>query len=129
MRTVLVSICIWLPVCLFLVLGQSALGQTQLQMNEQSNLDFQKAEQDLNSVYEKLSGKVSADGQKSLRAAEDSWIHFRDLECSFESLGSVGGSVHSMAVRKCKLERTKQRIKELDRQLNCQEGDITCGNQ
>ena len=91
-------------------------GQTQSELNQQTD-------QRLNAVFSSLIAKISAAGKASLRDAEK----FRDQECAFETMGSVGGSVHPMVVSQCKSRLTNQRTKDLEGQLNCKEGDLSCG--
>jgi uncharacterized protein YecT (DUF1311 family) len=97
-------------------------GQTQSELNQQTD-------QRLNAVFSSLIAKISAAGKASLRDAEKTWIRFRDQECAFETMGSVGGSVHPMVVSQCKSRLTNQRTKDLEGQLNCKEGDLSCGGQ
>jgi Lysozyme inhibitor LprI len=88
-----------------------------------------EADQRLNAVFSSLIAKISAAGKASLRDAEKTWIGFRDQECAFETMASVGGSVHPMVVSQCKSRLTIQRTKDLEGQLNCKEGDLSCGGQ
>jgi uncharacterized protein YecT (DUF1311 family) len=83
----------------------------------------------LNAVYNKLRAKISDAGKNKLQVAQQSWLHFRDQECEFETMGTVGGSIHSMIVAICLARLTDQRVKDLDAQLNCQEGNLSCGGQ
>jgi uncharacterized protein YecT (DUF1311 family) len=98
-------------------------GQTQSELNQQASDEFLKADQRLNAVFSSLIAKISAAGKASLRDAEK----FRDQECAFETMGSVGGSVHPMVVSQCRSRLTNQRTKDLEGQLNCKEGDLSCG--
>ena len=102
-------------------------GQTQSELNQQASDEFLKADQRLNAVFSSLIAKISAAGKASLRDAEKTWIRFRDQEYTFETMGSVGGSVHPMVVSQCKSRLTNQRTKDLEGQLNCKEGDLSCG--
>jgi uncharacterized protein YecT (DUF1311 family) len=73
--------------------------------------------------------KISSAGKASLRDVEKTWLRFRDRECAFETMGTVGGSVHLTVVAQCKSRLTIQRTKDLEDQLNCKEGDLSCGGQ
>lgn len=112
-----------------LTLLAPAFAQSQMEMNEQAGNDFTRADQKLNEIYQKLMAKISSAGQARLRDAERAWIEFRDQECAFETFGTVNGSVHPMVLFNCKSRLTNQRIKDLDGQLNCEEGDVSCGGQ
>jgi len=106
-----------------------AMSQSQMELNAQAASDLRKSDQQLNAVYNKLRAKISDAGKKSLQTAQQSWLRFRDQECEFETMGTVGGSIHSMIVAICLTRLTDQRIKDLEVQLNCKEGDLSCGGQ
>jgi len=107
----------------------SAAAQSQMELNAQAAADLRKSDEQLNAVYNKLRAKISDAGKKSLQTAQQSWLRFRDQECEFETMGTVGGSIHSMIVAICLTRLTDQRIKDLEAQLNCKEGDLSCGGQ
>ena len=107
----------------------SVAAQSQMELNAQAAADLRKSDQQLNAVYNRLRAKISDAGKKSLQTAQQSWLRFRDQECEFETMGTVGGSIHSMIVAICLTRLTDQRIKDLETQLNCQEGDLSCGGQ
>ena len=106
-----------------------AAGQTQSELNQRAGSDLRKADERLNAAYNKLRARISDAGKKSLQTAQQSWLRFRDQECEFETMGTVGGSIHSMVVAQCLTRLTDQRIKDLEAQLNCKEGDVSCGGQ
>ena len=107
----------------------SAAAQSQMELNAQAGADLRKSDEQLNAVYNKLRAKISDAGKNKLQVAQQSWLHFRDQECEFETMGTVGGSIHSMIVAICLARLTDQRVKDLDAQLNCQEGNLSCGGQ
>jgi uncharacterized protein YecT (DUF1311 family) len=109
--------------------GGTAVAQSQMELNAQAGSALQKSDAQLNAVYNKLRAKISDAGKKSLQTAQQSWLRFRDQECEFETMGTVGGSIHSMIVAICLTRLTDQRIKDLEAQLNCKEGDLSCGGQ
>jgi uncharacterized protein YecT (DUF1311 family) len=106
-----------------------AAAQTQMELNAQAGADLRKSDERLNTVYRALRAKISDAGKAKLQAAQQSWLRFRDQECEFETMGTVGGSIHSMIVANCLARLTDQRVKDLEAQLNCQEGDLSCGGQ
>jgi uncharacterized protein YecT (DUF1311 family) len=106
-----------------------AAAQSQLELNQQAAADLRKSDERLNVVYRALQAKISDAGKKSLQTAQQSWLRFRDQECEFETIGTVGGSIHSMIVAICLTRLTDQRVKDLEAQLNCKEGDLSCGGQ
>ena len=107
----------------------SAAAQSQMELNAQAAGDLRKSDAQLNAVYNKLRAKISDAGKKNLQTAQQTWQRFRDQECEFETMGTVGGSIHSMIVAICLTRLTDQRIKDLEAQLNCKEGDLSCGAQ
>jgi uncharacterized protein YecT (DUF1311 family) len=106
--------------------GGAAMAQSQMEMNAQAGSALQKSDAQLNAVYNKLRARISDAGKQKLQAAQQSWLRFRDQECEFETSGTLGGSIHSMMVAVCLTRLTDQRAKDLDRLLNCQEGDLSC---
>ena len=107
--------------------GQPAAAQSQMELNEQASQAFGKADSALNRVYGQLSARVSPAGKNSLKQAQRFWLNFRDQECDFETLGTVGGSIHGMMVVECRTRLTVTRIKDLQAQVSCSEGDLSCG--
>ena len=107
----------------------SAAAQSQMELNAQAGADLRKSDDQLNTVYNKLRAKISDAGKKNLQVAQQSWLRFRDQECEFETMRTVGGSIHSMIVAICLTRLTDQRVKDLEAQLNCQEGNLSCGGQ
>ena len=100
---------------------------TQMDMNFCAGAAAKDADDQLNKTYNTLVARI--DGQDAiaqLRDAEKAWIAYRDKECAFESSATVGGSIHSMLVTQCVETMARARDKELRRQLNCQEGDMSC---
>lgn len=115
---VLVAICV--------ALAPDSVAQTQIELNTLAGEVLRKADDQLNAVYKKLQGRLSAESKQRLLLAQQSWLKFRDYECEFESVGSVGGSIHSMIIAECLARITSQRSRELERLVNCQEGDLSC---
>jgi uncharacterized protein YecT (DUF1311 family) len=107
----------------------SAPAQTQLEMNQQAGGELRKAEARMDAVYAKVLGKISNAAKENLQATQESWLRFRDQECEFETMGTKGGSIHPMVVAECRRRLTDQRIKDLEAQVNCQEGNLSCGGQ
>ncbi len=49
-----------------------------------------------------------------------------DDECDYETAGTIGGTIHSTMVTNCNATLVEARIKQLQAQLNCAEGDMSC---
>jgi uncharacterized protein YecT (DUF1311 family) len=101
-------------------------AQDQTEMNRQAGAALQEADRRLNASYAKLRARLSPPSRAKLQAAEEAWIRFRDLECAFIGSPTTGGSIHSMIVAQCLTGLTERRIKDIEAQLNCQEGDLSC---
>lgn len=102
---------------------------TQMEMNVCEGENLARADAALNAAYARLTAKVGAGGRTSLVEAQRAWIKYRDLQCGFETLGAVGGSIHTMLAAICRTELTRDQTKRLQRQLDCVEGDLSCGGQ
>ncbi|WP_421997611.1 lysozyme inhibitor LprI family protein [Reyranella sp.] len=114
-------------VLLLLALGAGPLAsQTQADMNAQVGAELEASDQRLNTAYRALRAKISEAGRGRLQAAQQSWLRFRDQECTFETAGTVGGSIHGMMVALCQKRLIDQRTADLEKLLNCQEGDLSC---
>lgn len=122
-----------LALCVFLApvaAAKDCRGKgTQADMNICERKNLEQADADLNAVYNKLAAKVSAEGKAKLIEMQKAWMKYRDLQCAFDSLGTAGGTINSMIVGECLGELTKEQTKRLRRQLDCEEGDVSCGGQ
>lgn len=104
------------------------LAQSQMELNQQAGAEFEKADQRLNTVYRALMAKIPSDHGAKLREAQLTWLRFRDQECAFETMGTVGGSIHPLVEAACRTRLTLERVGHLEKQLNCQEGDLSCAH-
>ncbi len=108
------------------VLALPVHGQTQMDLNQQAGTALQDADRQLNAVYTKLRTRLGPESRARLQAAEEAWIRFRDRECAFIGGPTTGGSINGMIVAQCQARLTLVRVKDLEAQLNCQEGDLSC---
>ena len=88
--------------------------------------EYDKADTELNVDYSKLVDKLHGQDLELLKEAQGAWTKFRDAECAFKRLGSIGGSVNSTVFANCMTGVTEQRIKDLNYYLTCEEGDLSC---
>lgn len=109
-----------------LAIAGGAAAQTQMELNAQAGDALKKSDVQLNAAYTKLRARISEAGRQKLQTAQQSWLRFRDQECEFETAGTVGGSIHSMIVATCLARLSDQRTRDLEKLLNCQEGDLSC---
>jgi uncharacterized protein YecT (DUF1311 family) len=101
-------------------------ASTQIELDFCAGLDFKAADARLNALYQQLMVKYDVQNQALLRAAEEKWIAWRDTECAYETALTVGGTIHPMMDTMCTTEKMLAHIKELERERDCQEGDLTC---
>jgi uncharacterized protein YecT (DUF1311 family) len=89
--------------------------QNQTEMTACFGRDLQRADDRLNAAYAKrLDGmRDDPDGLKLLRAAERSWVEFREKTCVFQAHGEEGGSVYPTIVATCRIKMTEERIKDI----------------
>lgn len=81
---------------------------------------------DLNQSYRALMAVLSATDQARLRKAQRAWLGFRDEECRFRTGPYADGSILPQALTSCIATLSQERTAEFRRQLDCQEGDISC---
>ncbi|MBI4382891.1 MAG: DUF1311 domain-containing protein [Nitrospinae bacterium] len=104
-----------------------ALAQTD--MNLCASNDARKTERELEAVYKKLMKKIRPKGQAKLRAVQNAWIKYRKEQCEFNTMGSISGSIHPTVLSYCYAHLADQQKKILQEQLDCEEGDLSCGHQ
>lgn len=96
---------------------------TQRDMNACADIEYEKADKDLNAAYKQLRTKVS-DWDKSadeaskgavdaLVAAQRAWVAFRDANCEVAGFQARGGTMESMLVSSCLADMSTKRAAEL----------------
>ncbi|WP_435037508.1 lysozyme inhibitor LprI family protein [Pseudomonas neuropathica] len=105
-----------------------ANASDQATMNQCAGQDFKAADNELNTVYQQVTGRLkdNPDGKKLLVSAQRAWLGFRDAECKFSSSGVTGGSVYPWVYSSCLTGVTKVRVEALKQYLKCEEGDMSC---
>jgi uncharacterized protein YecT (DUF1311 family) len=98
----------------------------QMELDQCAGMDFTAADAKLNALYKTLMSKYDAPNQALLRTAQRAWLGFRDAECIYETNLTVSGTINPMEDTICRTEKTNARIKELNTQLHCPEGDLSC---
>lgn len=101
-------------------------AKTQAELAACTAKDAASADAALNAVYKALSGRLAHADLERLREAQRAWIPFRDKECAFRTQPYADGSVYPSLVGVCKEELTKTRLAQLQHQLQCPEGDLSC---
>ncbi|CDX34058.1 conserved exported hypothetical protein [Mesorhizobium plurifarium] len=103
-----------------------AAAKTQADLVTCTAANAASADVGLNAVYKALAGRLAPADLKRLRDAQRAWIPFRDKECAFRTKPYADGSVYSTLVETCRAELTKVRLAQLQHQLQCPEGDLSC---
>ena len=98
----------------------------QMDMNFCADVDFQRADAELNRVYRaEVAGARQADreidrsfdrrpaAEAVLREAQRAWVIFRDAQCIYEGYGERGGSMEPMVDSACRARLTRERIAQL----------------
>ena len=91
-----------------------------------SKQDLNKAEANLKKIYQEALAKIDADFpassdkdyndgyKKALKASQDAWVKFRNVDCDFSNYDRTGGSSQLMNIYGCKADMTNARAKELE---------------
>ncbi|KRB58051.1 hypothetical protein ASD98_07245 [Flavobacterium sp. Root186] len=75
---------------------------------------YEKADKELNTVYNQLKKKLTANDQANLVTAQKDWIKFRDSNCKFQSYSEdEGGVIANKMYIDCRTQMTIDRTKEL----------------
>ncbi|HLL77119.1 MAG TPA: lysozyme inhibitor LprI family protein [Pyrinomonadaceae bacterium] len=85
-------------------------ARTQQELNQCASRAFQKADAELNRLYQQLLKDAGAAERAKLRAAQLAWIKFRDAHCEYEAFGNQGGSIYPMVYSFCLAEVTRGRV-------------------
>jgi uncharacterized protein YecT (DUF1311 family) len=109
-----------------------SFGQTQDQMNQKAHDNYQKADKELNTSYNKILKEYKKDTEfiKNIKKSQKIWISFRDAEMrvKYPNRGSgTYGSVHQMCWYNYLTKLTKKRTDEIKVWLTgVKEGEV-CG--
>jgi len=100
--------------------------QDQATMNKCAMDAYKASDKKLNQSFQTLSNKLSPQGKAALQKSQRAWIAWRDAQCTFETMGSEGGTIHSLVITSCFDDLTKAQTQRLDKMNNCEEGDLSC---
>ena len=101
--------------------------QSQMEMNMCAEVDFERADADLNAAWrEAIAAARAADREidrhydqrpteeVKMREAQRAWLIFRDAQCTVEGYGEArGGSMEPMVYSGCRARLTRERIVQL----------------
>ncbi|WP_319497266.1 lysozyme inhibitor LprI family protein [uncultured Cohaesibacter sp.] len=86
---------------------------TTVDMSECAAIAYQKADEELNDVYQQLRSMLDEPGKLLLRDTQRAWIPYRDAECARVADTFRGGSMAGLAHLSCLSEMTSRRSTEL----------------
>ncbi|PWG77908.1 lysozyme inhibitor LprI family protein [Pararcticibacter amylolyticus] len=95
-----------------------ANAKTQSEINACTQIEYQKVDKELNTLYKKIIPKLNESQKATLVQSQKRWIAFRDDYSRIYSLIYKGGTMATAAVIKCKTETTRARIIELKQLLD-----------
>ena len=120
---------------LFLIMYTNfSFSQSQSEMNKNENIAYQKAEKEINTVYQKILIKYKEDKAfiENLRISQRLWIQFRDAEVNMKFPNNTPGyygSIYPMCVSNYLTQLTRERTKTLKIWLiGIEEGDACAGS-
>ena len=93
-------------------------AQTQLEMNISAAKSYKQADYELNKIYKLLMNKLNPSEKNLLIKAQNNWIKFRDSHCIFAGQEYAGGSIQPMVISNCLAETTRERTKNLKKNLD-----------
>lgn len=112
-----------------------SFSQTQMEMNQDAHLAYQKADKELNRVYQAILTEYKSEPLfiERLKVAQRLWINFRDAELDMRfpktDKGYNYGSVYPMCVSLILKEMTEERTKKLMVWLEgIEEGEMCLGS-
>jgi uncharacterized protein YecT (DUF1311 family) len=115
-------------------ISNDTFGQTQLEMNQEEESNYLKADKELNLVYNQILNEYKSDAVfiKNLKNAQRIWIQFRDAEMKSkypDREQGYYGSIHPMCWSIYKKDLTEERTKKLIVWLTgIEEGDACLGS-
>ena len=118
---------------LFIIcMAVSATAQTQYEMNMEAAAEYQKADKELNKVYEEIIKRNTADTAfiRNLKISQRLWVQFRDAELKMkypEREKGYYGSTQPLCEYEYLEELTKERITRLKQWLEGNEEGDSCG--
>ncbi|WP_438423700.1 lysozyme inhibitor LprI family protein [Aquimarina macrocephali] len=120
---------------LFLTFKLTCFSQTQSEMNKDANNEYQKADTELNEVYQNILTEYKSDTIfiDRLKKTQRIWISYRDAELEMKfpvkNKQTEYGSVYPMCVSYFLKELTEERIEKLKVWLiGVEEGDVCSGS-
>jgi uncharacterized protein YecT (DUF1311 family) len=108
------------------VAANCADPKSQLEMTTCAGQEYASQDKKLNAAYFQYRTRLSESQKNQLKDAQVAWIKYKDLSCDFESSAAEGSSIHQMVRYGCLTEKTKVRLREVSKLMECKEGDLSC---
>lgn len=86
---------------------------TTVDMISCADLDYQRADKELNQVYVEMRSHLDETARKLLQDSQRAWIAYRDAECKRARDEARGGTLAPVLQISCLAELTEQRIGDL----------------
>jgi uncharacterized protein YecT (DUF1311 family) len=93
----------------------------QMQLNIKSGDKYVIVDKNLNDVYKQVMAVLTQSKKTALKHEQRNWIKLRDSICSKEGIGLEGGTMYTQVINNCLIEKTNERIKELNEILKSKE--------
>ncbi|MEW7107574.1 lysozyme inhibitor LprI family protein [Acinetobacter baumannii] len=81
------------------------------------------ANQKINSVYANYMKELNPTEKLQLKEAQRAWIQYKEKDCQFQSSPVLKGSLYPFVHNACLVEKTENRIKELQDMQECRSGN------
>lgn len=101
-------------------------AKTQADMDQCVQVNRQEIEKDLAGFIDAYEKRLTAEQAQLFEKAQAAWDHYRTRSCEFNTIHSLGGSAHAMALTICMTEKARERLDELRTLSRCKEGDLGC---
>lgn len=100
------------------------MAQTQAQLNECAFNAWKRSDIELNHLYQQMGDRLRGDDQarRMMVDAQRKWLSFRDSECAFQTLRTVGASVQPLRQNSCLADLTRNRVTDFQSLLSCTKG-------
>jgi uncharacterized protein YecT (DUF1311 family) len=90
-------------------------ANSTVEINYCAGESYQAADRRLNQVYRQLSSTLPGEQKSKLTETQETWIQYRDRNCSFETFASRGGTGYSAFLSGCLERMTRQRTADFER--------------
>lgn len=93
-------------------------ANSTVEINYCAGESYKAADRRLNQVYRQLISTLRGEEKTKLIDAQETWIQYRDRNCSFETFGNRGGTGYSAFLSGCLERLTKQRTSDFEQFMN-----------